>query len=99
LAFDGESISLYPSIGNWNFACQSHYWIRRNEVRWAAPLPGASIEAAKSRDREDAWSYWAADETLDDKVRKETEREPGESQKAGLWARLRRWVARFGHHR
>jgi hypothetical protein len=35
LIFDGKSISLDPSIGNWNFACQSHYWIRRNRVIWA----------------------------------------------------------------
>lgn len=35
LIYDGESVSLYPSIGNWQFPCQSHYWIRRNEIRWA----------------------------------------------------------------
>jgi hypothetical protein len=34
LTFDGKSISLYPSIGNWNFKCQSHYWIIRNVVEW-----------------------------------------------------------------
>jgi hypothetical protein len=32
LIFDGKSISLEPSIGNWNFACRSHYWIIRNKV-------------------------------------------------------------------
>ena len=32
LTFDGESISLYPSIGNWEFPCQSHYWIKNNQV-------------------------------------------------------------------
>jgi hypothetical protein len=31
LTFDGESISLYPSIGNWDFPCKSHYWIRNNQ--------------------------------------------------------------------
>jgi hypothetical protein len=35
LFYDGESISLYPSIGNWSFECQSHYWIRNSEVIWA----------------------------------------------------------------
>ena len=35
LTFDGETISLSPSIGNWNFNCQSHYWIRNNLVEWA----------------------------------------------------------------
>ncbi len=34
LSFDGESISLYPSIGNWNFDCRSHYWIENNRVLW-----------------------------------------------------------------
>ena len=32
LTFNGESISLSPSIGNWNFKCQSHYWIVNNKV-------------------------------------------------------------------
>jgi hypothetical protein len=34
LTFDGKTISLYPSIGNWNFQCRSHYWIARNRVEW-----------------------------------------------------------------
>ena len=25
LTFDGKTISLNPSIGNWSFPCQSHY--------------------------------------------------------------------------
>ena len=29
---DGKTISLEPSIGNWSFPCQSHYWIRNNRV-------------------------------------------------------------------
>ena len=35
LFFDGQAISLTPSIGNWNFKCRSHYWIDRNKVKWA----------------------------------------------------------------
>jgi len=35
LVFDGESISIYPSIGNWGLVCKSHYWIRDNRVVWA----------------------------------------------------------------
>ena len=34
MTFDGRSVSLSPSIGNWGLACQSHYWISRNQVRW-----------------------------------------------------------------
>lgn len=36
LVFDGKTISLDPSIGNWGFSCRSHYWIRNNQVQWAA---------------------------------------------------------------
>lgn len=32
LYYDGEAISLSPSIGNWDFSCMSHYWIRRNKT-------------------------------------------------------------------
>ncbi|WP_417612568.1 DUF6527 family protein [Owenweeksia hongkongensis] len=32
LRFNGESISLSPSIGNWEFKCQSHYWIIDDKV-------------------------------------------------------------------
>ena len=35
LIFDGETVSLDPSIGNWNFPCRSHYWISNNRVEWA----------------------------------------------------------------
>jgi Family of unknown function (DUF6527) len=32
MTFDGETISLSPSIGNWNFDCRSHYFIRRGRI-------------------------------------------------------------------
>ena len=35
LDFDGETVSLFPSIGSWNLPCQSHYWIANNKVEWA----------------------------------------------------------------
>ena len=35
MTFDGKSVSLSPSIGNWSLSCQSHYWIHQNQVRWA----------------------------------------------------------------
>jgi Family of unknown function (DUF6527) len=34
LEFDGEAVSLYPSIGNWQLPCRSHYFIIRNKVEW-----------------------------------------------------------------
>lgn len=31
MIYNGKEISLLPSIGNWNFECRSHYWIRNNK--------------------------------------------------------------------
>ena len=33
--YDGETVSLVPSIGNYQFPCKSHYWIKENKVIWA----------------------------------------------------------------
>lgn len=51
MTFNGKSVSLYPSIGNWSFDCQSHYWIYRNQVRWARRLSKDEIEKGRARDR------------------------------------------------
>ena len=37
LTFDGESISLHPSVGNWGFPCRSHYWIRNDHAQPVKP--------------------------------------------------------------
>lgn len=51
LTYDGESISLHPSIGNWSFDCRSHYWIKNNRVSWAPAWTRAEIDAGRTRDR------------------------------------------------
>lgn len=51
LIFDGKSISLDPSIGNWSFACRSHYWIRDGKVRWAGMWSKEEIDAGRAKDR------------------------------------------------
>ena len=51
LLFDGESVSLDPSIGNWSFPCQSHYWIKGNKVLMAQSWSHQNIEAGRDRDR------------------------------------------------
>ena len=50
---DGN-VSLHPSVGNWSFPCQSHYWIDGNSVRWAGAMSPAAIVQVKARDRRDA---------------------------------------------
>ena len=51
LIYDGVSISLSRSIGNWSFPCQSHYWIERNMVNWAKGWSRDEIEIGRDLDR------------------------------------------------
>lgn len=52
VTFDGESVSLWPSIGNWSLPCRSHYVIERGVVTTALPWSDAQVEAGRRRDRE-----------------------------------------------
>jgi hypothetical protein len=49
LSFDGEGVSLYPSIGNWESPCESHYWIKGNRVIWDRPWSRAQIDAGRKK--------------------------------------------------
>ena len=68
LEFDGKSISLSPSIGNWNFDCQSHYWIKKSEIQHAKKWDRDEIQEGRDIDlksKEDFYS--SADNTVNDK--------------------------------
>ena len=51
MTFDGESISLRPSIGNWTLKCRSHYVIDRGNVNEAGPWSEEQVAAERRRDR------------------------------------------------
>ena len=36
IAYDGDLVSLTPSISNSSLPCRSHYWIRNSQVVWCA---------------------------------------------------------------
>jgi hypothetical protein len=50
LIFDGKTVTLDPSIGNWKFNCRSHYWIIKNEIHLAADWPDWKIKANQEKD-------------------------------------------------
>jgi hypothetical protein len=58
LLFDGKTISLEPSIGNWSFPCQSHYYVRKNLVKWAPRWPREQIERGRFYDSDAKRSYF-----------------------------------------
>lgn len=63
ITFDGETISLDPSIGNGALACNSHYWIRNNRVMWAKPLTKEETRRSQLADRGDLVDHYDKPET------------------------------------
>lgn len=49
IQYNGEEVSLFPSIGNYQFPCRSHYWIRNNKVVWAGREKDCSKETERPR--------------------------------------------------
>ena len=92
LSFDGETISLYPSIGNWSYPCQSHYWIRRNKVDWALKWSREEIKSGRNRDAAMKEKYFACDSTqaIRDENTPTLETKDQQSQES-FWQRLKKW--------
>jgi hypothetical protein len=45
------AVTLDPSIGNWSFACQAHYFIRKGRVVWAGQMSRRQVERGRALDR------------------------------------------------
>ncbi len=58
LIFDGKTVSLSPSIGNWSFNCQSHYWIKRNEIVYAREWDKEEIQFGRANDEKRKAKYY-----------------------------------------
>ena len=96
LIFNGETISLYPSIGNWNFPCQSHYWIEYNTVKWASRWSRKQINAARTNDAfwNGKYFYSSKNPTIYDKKAAVEGLIAGKS-KESIWRKLKRWMFKY----
>jgi hypothetical protein len=94
LYFDGENISLEPSIGNWSFPCRSHYWIRGGKVRWSGSMSVSEVEGGRVRDQQRKSDYYESkmgiSERLAEVVNQEESNRPRQDRLAKFWTRLRR---------
>lgn len=71
-----RGVSLYPSIGNWSAACQSHYWIRDDRVQWERAYTPAEIAINRANDKRALANAYAQRQT---------------SRLGRLWDRIKRW--------
>ena len=76
LIFDGKSVSLTPSIGNWSLACRSHYWIREGQIAWAGDMSTQQITTGRVGDQTRKSEYFE---------------KPVDGLFARVWASVRNW--------
>jgi hypothetical protein len=51
VTYDGETMSVAPSVGNWSMGCRSHYWLDSGRVRWSGRWTPGQVAAGRARDR------------------------------------------------
>ncbi|MDP9340544.1 MAG: DUF6527 family protein [Actinomycetota bacterium] len=90
LIWDGDTVSLTPSIGNWQFPCRSHYWITRSRVVWAGALSDARIAEGRRREAVQRDAYHA-ERQLQERADPHT---PHPRAHTSAWQRLRRALRR-----
>jgi len=83
LTYDGQGVTLHPSIGNWSFPCRSHYWIDGSTVRWAEQWSQERVAAGRTYDRILKTGHYAPKGTGG------VDQMPSSTQKhGGFWSRL-----------
>lgn len=68
--------SLWPSVGNWQRPCKSHYVISEGEVEWAPRWSEAQVHAGRANEQRRREAYFAQ--------RKHIRR--------GTWSYLTQWL-------
>jgi Family of unknown function (DUF6527) len=59
ITYDGETVTLHPSVGSWTLRCRSHYVIRQGKVIEAPSWSNEKIATERQRDRAAKTEYFA----------------------------------------
>ena len=65
VSYDGKTVSLYPSVGNWAEECESHYIIRNSRVIWAEKFTRDRIKNVREKRAQDLQEYYDAERLLE----------------------------------
>lgn len=90
LTFDGDTVALYPSVGNWALPCRSHYWIDRDRAVWAGDMTQEQIDRGRQRDQHARETYFGPSGKRENVMVIQPEAEP----ELGVLAKFRRWLFR-----
>lgn len=93
IVYDGKSVSLYPSIGNWGFKCNSHYWIKNNCVILAEKWTADKIRRNRNSDKLQKHECCGSPGTCQDIANFDL---PSSRKKLSTWKKIKIFL--FGDH-
>ena len=94
LRVDGNTVSLYPSIGSWSLPCQSHYWIRNSRVVWAPQWSKEQIARGRAGEARRRERYFQEQEQPVDVYEPSATlgEDPTPQVTPSVWQRLSKWL-------
>ena len=87
LTYDGRTVSLVPSIGNWSFPCKSHYWIDEGVVRWARGFSEAEVALVRQKARTRRDGYYETERA--EVIGKVPGRDAQRGSRRSIWEKIR----------
>ncbi|ADV84504.1 DUF6527 family protein [Terriglobus saanensis] len=95
MTFDGDTVSLKPSIGNWSLPCRSHYVISRGSVIEALPWTKDEIRGEHHRDKTAKKEFY--EHRVYEPVPPHVQSPRlSEAVKPSLWVQAWRWIRERG---
>jgi len=92
LIFDGKTISLTPSIGNWSFLCRSHYWVKCNKIQWAEDWLNEQVDAGRKHEEAATQRYYDA---VHPPIVQMPATERNQKPSFGFWQIIKQWWSNF----
>lgn len=101
LTNNNGKVSLWPSVGNWNLPCRSHYVIRDNQVLEAGTWSDTKIKAEQRRDKAAKVEYYTKLNQLQQINQLPAKKEPVTENiknlsvpEKSLWNKIWKWLTR-----
>ena len=93
MTYDGETVSLQPSIGNWTLACRSHYVVDCGRVLEALPWTDEQIAVGRGRDRAAKARHYRPSER-NEAITPAPSVDSAHGMTQGILSGVRRWTSR-----
>ena len=93
MIFDGETVSLHPSIGSFKLDCKSHYYISRGVVEWSGAWSDKRVATARRHDESEKREYYKNRQKIAVKSEMsdvDVQPKSGEEMPTGLWLRMQK---------